>query len=87
MVAKNDITGDSIKTKATSKAYSDNYDLIWGKKTPQQKDDAIAEDEAFKMIKNEYQDILSTEECVEEALEKLAEERLTDLFVRTNNRV
>jgi hypothetical protein len=31
MVARNDITGDAIQTKSASKAYHDNYDLIWGK--------------------------------------------------------
>ena len=30
-VAKNDITGDSIKTKSASKKYYDNYDLIFRK--------------------------------------------------------
>ena len=38
MTAKNDITGDSIKSKITSKSYLDNYDKIFGvkarKKTP-----------------------------------------------------
>lgn len=29
--AKNDITGDSIKTKSASKNYYDNYDLIFRK--------------------------------------------------------
>jgi hypothetical protein len=32
MVAKNDITGDSIQTKGVSNTYRDNYDLIFGKK-------------------------------------------------------
>lgn len=31
MAAKNDITGDSIRTKGTSKKYLDNYDKIFGK--------------------------------------------------------
>lgn len=31
MVAKNDITGDSIQTKGVSNAYRDNYDLIFKK--------------------------------------------------------
>lgn len=34
MASKNDITGDSIKTKGPSKAYEDNYDRIFGKKDP-----------------------------------------------------
>jgi hypothetical protein len=32
MVAKNDITGDSIMTKTVSSSYRDNYDRIFGKK-------------------------------------------------------
>ena len=32
MASKNDITGDSIKSKGPSKAYEDNYDRIFGKK-------------------------------------------------------
>ncbi len=35
MVARNDITGDTIQTKGISDAYRDNYDLIWGKKDMQ----------------------------------------------------
>ena len=31
MVAKNDITGDSIQTKGTSSAYRDHYDNIFRK--------------------------------------------------------
>ena len=32
--SKNDITGDSIKTKASSDAYASGWDRIFGKKTP-----------------------------------------------------
>lgn len=32
MTARNDITGDSIVTKASSDAYRDNFDAIFGKK-------------------------------------------------------
>ena len=32
MASKNDITGDEIKSKASNKAYEDNYDRIFGKK-------------------------------------------------------
>jgi hypothetical protein len=52
MVARNDITGDSIQTKGVTDAYRDNYDLIWGKKkkTEEEKfDDAV--------MKNEYYDL------------------------------
>lgn len=31
MVARNDITGDTIQTKGTSNAYRDNYDTIFRK--------------------------------------------------------
>ena len=36
MVAKNEITGDSIMTKAVSSTYRDNYDLIFKKPSHQQ---------------------------------------------------
>lgn len=32
MAAKNDITGDEIKSKSSTKAYEDNWDRIFGKK-------------------------------------------------------
>mgnify|MGYP007061990738 CR=1 FL=1 len=32
MASRNDITGDEIKSKASNKAYEDNYDRIFGKK-------------------------------------------------------
>lgn len=32
MASFNDITGDPIQTKSATKAYRDNYDLIWGNK-------------------------------------------------------
>ena len=32
MVAKNDITGDSIQTRGSSEAFRNNYDLIFRKK-------------------------------------------------------
>ena len=35
MVARNDITGDSIQTKNTSSAYRDHYDNIFRKDTMQ----------------------------------------------------
>ena len=54
MATTNDITGDAIQTGVVTNAYRDNYDLIWGKKTPQQKDDAKAEDDEFNRIKREF---------------------------------
>jgi hypothetical protein len=32
MVARNDITGDKIQTKESTKAYEDNWEKIFGKK-------------------------------------------------------
>ena len=55
MVAKNDITGDSIQTTGVTDKYRDNYDLIFRKK----KEDNTG------VTQNEYQDILSTEDCFE----------------------
>jgi len=52
MVAKNDITGDSIQTKGTSDAYRDNYDGIFRK---DKKTDAEKFDEQVVM-KEEYYD-------------------------------
>lgn len=37
MVTKNDITGDSIQSKALSKQGRDNWDTIFGKKNPVKK--------------------------------------------------
>jgi len=54
MTAKNDITGDEIKTKTSSDAYRENYDKIF-RKREEQFDNALT--------KNEYYDILSTEDC------------------------
>lgn len=34
MSSKNDITGDTIATKATTESYRNNYDAIFGKKKP-----------------------------------------------------
>lgn len=50
MVARNDITGDSIQTKGTSDAYRDNYDNIFRK-------DKKTETEKFDeqvVMKNEF---------------------------------
>lgn len=35
MTAKNDITGDALKTRAPSKAYSEGWDRIFGNKKPE----------------------------------------------------
>ena len=54
MVAKNEITGDSIQTKGVTNNYRDNYDLIFRKKK---------EDNTGVTV-NEYQDVLSTEDAI-----------------------
>lgn len=52
MVAKNDITGDSIQTKSVTDTYRDNYDIIFNKN---RKTDAEKFDDA--VMKNEYYDL------------------------------
>jgi hypothetical protein len=37
MATKNDVTGDAIRSKLPSKAYSDNWDRIFKKKKKQSK--------------------------------------------------
>lgn len=48
--SKNDITGDAIQSRVSSKEYGDRYDLIWGKKTPEEVDQEKAWDDAFESI-------------------------------------
>lgn len=43
MVAKNDITGDDIKTKGVSKEYENNFDRIFGKKNKVASDKATSD--------------------------------------------
>jgi len=54
MATTNDITGDSIQTGVVTDSYRSNYDAIFRKKTPQEKDDAKAEDAEFERIKREF---------------------------------
>lgn len=46
MVARNDITGDAIQTRATSVAYQENAERIFGKKEKKRDDDYWAKLEA-----------------------------------------
>ena len=46
MAARNDITGDSLITKASSDAYRDNWDRIFGKKKPQEEGEESDEKQA-----------------------------------------
>lgn len=66
MAAINDVTGDSIQTKKVTDQYRDNYDLIFRKNKTS---------DNTGVTKNETQDILSTEDCVLDALE--AEDKVT----------
>ena len=55
MTAKNDITGDEIKTKTITDSYRDNYDIIFRKDKLKQKED----NEKFEksILKDEYYDL------------------------------
>lgn len=55
MVAKNDITGDKIQTKPTTKEYSDNWDRIFGKADKlKESRDKEAEDMLNKLKENKH---------------------------------
>jgi hypothetical protein len=47
VTAKNDVTGDLIKTKSSSQQYRDNWDLIFRKKEkePEEKDEKVLDKE------------------------------------------
>lgn len=79
MVAKNDITGDNIQTRGLSTAYEENIVKIFGDKSEEKARKAKENAEYFAKLaaetkarmednsstnKNEYQDILSTEEAL-----------------------
>lgn len=53
MVAKNDITGDSIKTKYISPQYRNNYDLIFKKKETVDKKENSCQDKENLEKKND----------------------------------
>jgi hypothetical protein len=52
MVARNDITGDAIQSRSSSKAFSDNYDLIFRKKE-QSVIDKVSSEETLDKTENE----------------------------------
>lgn len=59
MTSKNDITGDSLTTKATSDKYRDGWDRIFGKKDdkkPVTLGDYIAKVQSDEKIENKKQD-------------------------------
>jgi hypothetical protein len=51
MATKNDITGDEIKSKASSTAYESNYDKIF--RTKREVEDDKAWDEAFNRVEEQ----------------------------------
>lgn len=59
MTAKNDITGDAIRSKTNSDAYRDNYDRIFRKKKEEvveevdTKEDNVLELEPMTMVRPE----------------------------------
>ena len=55
MVAKNDITGDSIQTKQSSKAYQENLDRIFGDKSEERERKAKEKAEYFAKLAEETQ--------------------------------
>ena len=55
MVAKNDITGDSIQTKRSSKLYQENLDRIFGDKSEERARKAREKAEYFAKLAEETQ--------------------------------
>lgn len=52
MSAKNDITGDAIKSKPNNKAFEDNFDKIFGKKKPKYSEDWQSEERDKTIAQN-----------------------------------
>jgi hypothetical protein len=78
MVARNDITGDAIQSRQSSKAYAENLEKIFGDKDAERAAKQKENQEYFARLaaetkarlegntgvdKNEYQDVLVTEDC------------------------
>jgi hypothetical protein len=59
MVAKNDITGDSIQTKGNSKAYQENLEKIFGSKTEEKARKEKEKAEYFAKLNSEVDDKLT----------------------------
>lgn len=53
MTARNDITGDLIKTRQNTTAYEDNYDRIFGKKKHTVADSEAAADKPVEPVQLE----------------------------------
>ena len=43
MATKNDITGDSLISRGSNKAYLDNYDLIFRKGNPKEEEEGFSQ--------------------------------------------
>lgn len=56
MVAKNDITGDSIQSKVNSKAYQENLEKIFGDKSEEKERKAREKSEYFARLNAERED-------------------------------
>jgi hypothetical protein len=56
MVAKNDITGDSIQSRNNTKAYSENIVKIFGDKSEENERKAREKAEYFARLNAEYED-------------------------------
>ena len=71
MVAKNDITGDAIQSRGNSKAYQENLEKIFGDKSAEKERKAREKAEYFARLnntgtdKNEYYDVLTTEQSLD----------------------
>ncbi len=59
MVAKNDITGDSIQSRDNTKAYQENIVKIFGDKSEEKERKAREKAEYFAKLNAEYEDKLS----------------------------
>ena len=70
MVAKNDITGDSIMTKTVSSSYRDNYDRIFGKKNVQKQEAARdSEDVSMSELRESRRDCVCSPQQSDEGRE------------------
>lgn len=68
MVAKNDITGDSIQTKGNSRAYAENLEKIFGDKSEEKYRKAREKAEYFAALNAETDKLTRNNEETQEAL-------------------
>ena len=87
MATKNDITGDEIKTKSTSKKYEDGYDRIFGKKEKSLADIANEHpnDSQFNTLKEEREHAVNKfnhlKQCMQGQLHIDRPEQVDDVIV------